>query len=157
MPFSTTKTFQTLMLPQPVSPDSLWLRQQLLVAEPCLHARMCYAASGDLALVLQASVWGVFLFCRSCYSVGQFCLTLLPHGRQASLSFTILGFAQTCIHWVDYAIQPSHPLSPPSPSLSLSQHQGLFQWVSSLCQAAKILELQLWYQSFQRIFRVDCL
>ena len=51
-------------------------------------------------------------------------------------------FAQTHAHWVVDAIQPSHPLSSPSPpALSLSQHQGVFQWVSSLHQVAKVLEL----------------
>ena len=63
-------------------------------------------------------------------------------------------FTQTRVHWVDDAIQPS---SPSPPALGLSQHQGLFQWVSSLHQAAKILELQLWHQSFQWVFRVDFL
>ena len=53
------------------------------------------------------------------------------------------------------AVQPSHPLTAPSPSaLNLSQHQGLFQCVSSLHQMTKILELQLQHQSFQRAFRV---
>ena len=56
-------------------------------------------------------------------------------------------FAQTRVHWVGDAIQPSHPLSPPSPpALSLSQHQGLLQWVGSLHQVPKELELQ--HQSF---------
>ena len=55
-------------------------------------------------------------------------------------------------HWVSDAIQPSHPLSSPSPSpFNLSQHQNLFQWVSSSHQVAKILELQLQHQSFQSI------
>ena len=59
-------------------------------------------------------------------------------------------FTQTHVHWVDNAIQPSHPLLPPSPpALNLSQHQSLFQWVSSLHQVAKLLELQLQHQSFQ--------
>ena len=63
-------------------------------------------------------------------------------------------FAQTHIHWISDAIQPSHPLSPPSPSaFSLSLHQGLFQWVSCSDQVAKVLELQ----SFWWIFRVDFL
>ena len=48
--------------------------------------------------------------------------------------------AQTHVHWVSDAIQPSHPLSSPSPAFSLSQHQGLFQCVSSLYQVAKVLE-----------------
>ena len=52
--------------------------------------------------------------------------------------------AQTHLHWVNDAIQPSHPLSSPSPpALNLSQHQGLFQWVGSSHQVAKVLELQL--------------
>ena len=60
----------------------------------------------------------------------------------------LLEFAQTRVHWVGYAIQPSHPLSfPTPPAFSLSQHQGLFQWVSSSHQVAKVLELQL-QQSF---------
>ena len=53
-------------------------------------------------------------------------------------------------------MQPSHPLSTPSPpALNLSQHQGLFQWISSSHLVAKVLELQLQHQSFQWIFRVD--
>ena len=66
--------------------------------------------------------------------------------------------AQTHVHWVSDAIQPSHPLlSPSPPAFNLSQHQGLFQWVSSSHQVAKLLELQLWHQSFQCIFRTDFL
>ena len=50
----------------------------------------------------------------------------------------LLELAQTPVHWVSEAIQPSHPLSSPSPpALNLSQHQGLFQWVSSLHQVPK--------------------
>ena len=70
---------------------------------------------------------------------------------------SLLEFAQTHISWIGDAIQPSHPLSPPSPAINLSQHQGLFQWVSSSQQVAKVLELQLQHQSFQWIFRVDFL
>ena len=59
---------------------------------------------------------------------------------------------QIQVHWVSDAIQPSHPLSSPSPpALNLSQHQGLFKWVSSLHQVAKVLELSLQHQSFQWI------
>ena len=62
--------------------------------------------------------------------------------------------AQTHVHLVSNVIQPSHPLSYPSPpAFNLSQHQGVFQWVSSLHQVDKVLELQLQHQSFQRIFR----
>ena len=64
-------------------------------------------------------------------------------------------FTQTHVHWVGDAIQPSHPLWSPSPAFSFSQHQGLFQWVSSSHQVSKVLEFQLQYQSFQWIFRTD--
>ena len=57
--------------------------------------------------------------------------------------------ALTHVHGVSDAIQPSHPLSSPSPpAFNLSQHQGLFQWVGSLHQVAKVLEFQLQHQSF---------
>ena len=60
---------------------------------------------------------------------------------------------QTHVHWGDDAIQPSHPLSSPSPpAFNLSQLQGLFQWVSSSHQVIKVLELQLQHQSLQWIF-----
>ena len=53
----------------------------------------------------------------------------------------VLEFAQIHVHWVNDAIQPSHPLSPASPlALNLSQHQGLSQWVGSLHQVTKVLE-----------------
>ena len=59
-------------------------------------------------------------------------------------------FTQSHVHWIGDAIQPSHPLlSPSPPALNLSQHQGLFRWVSSLHQVAKVLEFQLQHQSFQ--------
>ena len=67
----------------------------------------------------------------------------------------LLELAQTHAHQVDDAIQPSHPLSSSSsPAFNLSQHQGLFQWGSSLHQVAKVLEFQLQHQYFQRIFRI---
>ena len=67
-------------------------------------------------------------------------------------------FTQTHIHQVSDAIQPSHPLSSPSPlAPNPSQHQSLFQWVTSLHQVAKVLEFQLQHQSFQWLFRTDFL
>ena len=69
-----------------------------------------------------------------------------------------LELAQSHVHRVSDAIQPSHPLSSASPpAFNLSQHHGLFQWVSSLHQVAKVLELQLQHQPFQRTFRTDFL
>ena len=66
----------------------------------------------------------------------------------------LLELVQTHVHWVSDAIQPSCPLSSPSPpAFNLSQHQSLFQWVSSSHQ----LEFELQHQSFQWIFRTDLL
>ena len=76
----------------------------------------------------------------------------------SSVLHYLLDFAQTLVHWVSDAIQPSHPLLPPSPfAFNLSQQQGLFQWINSSYQSAKVLKLQLQHQSFQWIFRADFL
>ena len=84
-----------------------------------------------------------------------------PHGLQHTrppCPSPAPGRAQTHVHQVGDAIQPSYPLlSPSPPAFSLSQHQGHFQWVSSLHQVAKVLEFQLQHQSFQWIFRTDLL
>ena len=70
----------------------------------------------------------------------------------------LLEFAQTHIHWVGDVTQTSHPLSSPCPpAFNLSQHQGLFKWVSPSHEVAKRLEFQLQHQSFQWIFRTDFL
>ena len=66
-----------------------------------------------------------------------------------------LEFTQTHVHRVGDAIKPSYSLLSPSvPAFSLSRHQGLFQWVSSSHQVAKVLEFQLQHQSFQWMFRL---
>ena len=90
-------------------------------------------------------------------SVTQSCLTL-DCNTPGFPVHQLLEPAQTHIHRVGDAIQPSHLRSSPSPpAFNLSQHQGLFQWVSSLHQVAKVLEFQLQHQSFQWIFRTDFL
>ena len=81
---------------------------------------------------------------------------VLLHTRHPVLHH-LLELSQTHVHWVGDTIQASHPLSSPSPPFSLSQHQDLFQWVGSLHQVAKLLELQLHSLSFQWIFRTDFL
>ena len=64
--------------------------------------------------------------------------------------YQLLELTQTHVHCVSDAIQPSHPLSSPSPpTFNLSLHQDLFQCVSSSHQVAKVLEIQLQHQSFQ--------
>ena len=95
-------------------------------------------------------------------SVAQSCLTLCDPMDCSTPGFPVhhqlLELAQTHVHWVDDAIQRSHSLSSPSPpAFNLSQHQGLFQWVSSSHQVAKVFEFQLQHQSFQWIFRTDFL
>ena len=96
----------------------------------------------------------MLLYSLQLSSVTQLCPTLcdpidcstpgLPVHHQ------LLESTQTHVHWVGDAIQPSHPLSSPSPpAFNLSQHQGLFKWVSYPHQVAKILEFQLQHQSFQ--------
>ena len=95
-------------------------------------------------------------------SVTQSCPTLCDPMDCSTLSFLVhhqlLELDQTHVHQVGDAIQPSHPLSSPSPpAFNLSQHKGLFQWVGSLHQVAKVLEFQLLHQSFQWIFRTGLL
>ena len=95
-------------------------------------------------------------------SVAQSCLTfcnLVDYNTPGfPVHHQVPKFTQAHVHWVGGAIQPFHPLSSPSrPAFSLSQHQGLFKWVSSSHQVAKVLEFQLWHQSFQWIFRTDLL
>ena len=75
----------------------------------------------------------------------------------------LLESSQTHVHWIDDAFKPCHPLSSPSsPALNLSQHQGLFKWVISSHQVAKVLEFQLQHQSSNEhpgliCFRMDWL
>ena len=95
-------------------------------------------------------------------SVAQSCLTLCDPMDCSTPGFPVLHqlleLAQTHVHRVGDAIQPSHPLSSLSPpAFNLSQPQGLFLWVSSLHQVAKVLELQLQHQSLQWIFSTDFL
>ena len=94
-------------------------------------------------------------------SVAQSCLTLCNPMDCSTPGFPVHHqlpeLAETHIYPVGDAIQPSHPLPSPSPAFNLSQHQGLFQGVSSSHQVAKVLELQLQHQLFQWIFRTDFL
>ena len=95
-------------------------------------------------------------------SVAQSCPTLCN-----SMDCSMPGFpvyhqlqelALTHVHWAGNAIQPSHPLSSPSPPApNPSQHQGLCQWINSSHEVAKVLEFQLQHQSFQWTPRTDLL
>ena len=84
-------------------------------------------------------------------SIAQLCVTLWDPMDYSTPRFPVHHhlpeLAQTRVHQAGDAIQPSHPLSSPfPPAFNLSQHQGLFQWVSSLHQVAKVFELQLQHQ-----------
>ena len=95
-------------------------------------------------------------------SIAQSCPTLY-HPMNCStpglpIHHQLPEFTQTHVHRVGNAIQPSHPLSSPSPcALNLFHHQGLFKWVSFSHQVAKVLEFQLQHQSFQWAPRTELL
>ena len=82
----------------------------------------------------------------------------LQHTRLSCPSSTPGACSNSCPQsWWCLPTISSSVMSPSPPALNLSQHQGLFQWVSSLHQVAKVLELQLQHQSFQWIFRTEFL
>ena len=94
-------------------------------------------------------------------SVAQSCPTLCNPMDCSTPGFPVHHqlpeLTQTHVHRVGDTIQPFHPLlSPSPPAFNLSQHQGLFHWVTSH-QAAKVLEFQLQHQPFQWLFRTDFL
>ena len=80
----------------------------------------------------------------------------LQHARLSCPSQTPWVCSNSCpLSWCHPTVSSS--VNPSLPAFNLAQHQGLFQWVSSLYQVAKVLELQLQHQSFQWIFRIDFL
>ena len=93
-------------------------------------------------------------------SVTQSCPTLWDPTDCSTLGYCIrhqlLELIQTHVYWISDAIQQSYSLLSLSSSFTLSQHEGLFQWVSSN-QVVKVLEFQLLHQFFQWIFRTDFL
>ena len=111
-------------------------------------------------LIIWCEVQFIFFLLHQFSSVTQLCPTLcgpmdcrmpgLPVHHQLPV------FTQTHVHRVSDAIHPSHPLSFPSPpAFNLSQHQGLFKWVSSSPQVAKVLEFQLQHQSFNEYLMIS--
>ena len=95
-----------------------------------------------------------------CFSVTQLCLTLCDpmvcSTPDLPVPHNLPKFAQVHVHCIGDAIHPSLPLTrSSSAALSLSQHEGLFQWVRCLHQVTNILELQLRYEAFQWVFRID--
>ena len=122
------------------------------VASPELASRFVTTAQWLKKMVLK----NMLLFSSSV--VSNFCDPLDCSMPGFPVYHQLPGFDQTNVHRVGDAIQPSYLLLSPSlPAFHFPQHQGLFQWVSSSHQIAKLLELQLQHQSFQWIFRVDFL
>ena len=120
----------------------------------CLHGRR--STKGKVSFIADC----ISMCC--CCSVAKSCLTLCDPIDCSTSGSSILHYAtvlaQAHVPWVGDLLQSSHPLSSPSAfALSLSQHQDLFQWVSSSHHVAKVVELQLQHQSFQWIFRTDFL
>ena len=101
----------------------------------------------DLSTTHSYSVSHVVFCFGCCCAVASLCLSLCEPMDCSTSGFPVLyylpEFAQIQVHWVGDTLQPYYPLSSPSPALSLSQHQGLFQWVSSSHQVVRVSELQL--------------
>ena len=139
----------------------------------CFHyVSLVTEGQGDFSRILFLKYFLLLLPCNNQYSDLMFvvvdqspsCVQLCDSMNCSTPGFPVLHhlpeFAQIHVHWVSDAIQPSDPLSSPSSAFNLSQHQGLSQWVSSSCEVAKVLELQLQHQSFSKdsaliSFRID--
>ena len=93
---------------------------------------------------------GILLNC-SCFSIAQLWLTICDPMDCSTPGFPVLHhllkLAQTHVHWVGDAIQPSHPLlSPSPPAFSIFRDQGLFKWVSSSASASVLpMNIQDWF------------
>ena len=131
---------------------------------PCVHIFMLVFKIPLLQIMftLTAKLLNYQLSDIQFSSVAQSCPTLFDPMNCSTpglpVHHKLPGFTQTHVYRVGDAIQPSHPLSSPSPPApNPSQHQGLFQWINSSHEVAKVLELQLQHQSFQWTPRTDLL
>ena len=119
--------------------------------------KRCYRAwDQETGPTVFSEWWGI----NRVFSSEQFSRSIVSNSLQPheSLCKSSLSITQTHVHWVSDAIQPSLPLSSPSPPAhSTSKHQGLFQWVNSSHEVAKVLDFQLQHQSFKWIPRTDLL
>ena len=152
MEFSRQEHWSGFLCPPPGGPPDPEIKLASLTS-PALAggfftARATWEAclTCNVAIKIQLQTWFS--------SVSQSCPTVCDPTNHStpglSVHHQLPEFTQTHVHWVGDPIQPSHPLSSPSlPAFNLSQHQGLFKWVSSSHQVAKILEFQLQHQSFQ--------
>ena len=110
----------------------------------------CVCICMDRVVAMTRWFVGFFQFSSDAQSCPTLCDPMDCSTPGFPVHHQLLELAQTHVHYVHDAIQPSHPLSSPSlPAFNLPQHQGLFQSVSSSHELAKVLELQLQHQSFQ--------
>ena len=118
---------------------------------------LCFPKRNSMvSSLLTRFVWLSVQFSSVAQSCPTLCNPINRSTRDLPVHHKLLEFIQTHAHRVSDAIQPSHPLSsrsPPAPNPS--QHQGLFQWVNSSHEVAKVLEFQLQHQSFQWTPRAD--
>ena len=177
--YSLDSNRHTFKLPPPrlniIKFSQLWLKLSLLGGEhsnlwfillislSCYLKDICHYVDWEL----KSSYWMKVMKNQkrneerlmSCCSVTKLCPTLCNSMTWSMLGFPVFyylpEFVRTYVHWVSDAIQLSHPLLSPSlPAPNLSQHQGVFQWVVSSHQVARVLAIQLQHQSFQWISSV---
>ena len=134
----------------PFSSGSSWPRNRTGVS--CIAGRFFTNWAIREAYQFSQSVSSATQLCSAICDLMNHSVPGLPVHHQ------LPGSTQIHVHRVSDVIQPSHPLSFPSPPApNPSQHQGLFQWVNSLHEVAKVLEFQLQHQSFQWTPRTDFL
>ena len=125
-------------------------------------SNQCNKSWSHMLIMAHPHIEGCWFISVLFSSVAQSCPTLcdpVNHSMPGLLVHHQLPeFTQTHVHWVGDAIQPSHPLSSPSPPApNPCQHQSLCQWVNSSHEVAKVLKFQLQHQSFQWTPRTDLL
>ena len=110
------------------------------------HLVVCLWVGFWLSIIFQYYlwVWVQFSSVQLLSPVQHFVTPWITACQASPVHHQLPEFTQTHVHQVSDAIQPSHPLLSPSPSApNPSQHQSLFQWVSSSHEVAKVLEFQL--------------
>ena len=109
------------------------------------HSTVSPSAPSSLDLSFIPRLWPVNIVAvvQSLFRVLTFCDPMDCSTPGFPVHHQLLELAQAHVHWISDAIQPSHPLSSPSPpAFSLSQHQGLFQWIMSLHQLGKLFRIE---------------
>ena len=141
---TTTISFSSQPQLAPLKKVSLLIKNFLiLICMTFSHQRWCCSSP---TIKSQTSMFTCFLCSVQFSSVAQSCPALCdPMNRSMPclpIHHQLLESTQNHVHWVSDAFQPSHPLSSPSLALNLSQHQGLFKWVTS-SQSSQMKEITL--------------